>query len=171
MIKHSAPTNRLIPEAYLKRAFALSKLNRDGEAIADLMKALELSPESPRIYATIADFYANKKMTDKALATVTEGLKHVPKSKMLQRQYTKLGGKQPFPEPYEQAVAVVTPSIEKAEKALPAQSKEDADITTKTIPAPSELQPRAQQNQPVQSIGAPGKPWCRFCTDSDSKPQ
>lgn len=174
MIKHAAPTYSLMPEVYLNRGFALSKLHRDGEAIADLMKALELTPESPRIYATIADFYANRKMTDNALATVTEGLKHVPKSKMLQRRYTELGGKQPFPVPYEQAAAVVQPSIEKAEKALPAQSKEDADNTSKSAPDITEPQSHTQQIQPAQPeqpIGMPGNPWCRFCTDSDSKPQ
>ncbi|MGC2048957.1 MAG: tetratricopeptide repeat protein [Gallionella sp.] len=171
MINHAAPTYSLMPEVYLNRGFALSKLHRDGEAIVDLMKALKLTPRSPRSYITLADFYADRKLTDKALATVTEGLKYIPKSNLLQRRYEELGGKQPFPEPYEQATAVVQPSTEKAEKALPAQSNEDSDATSKSKQKPTEPQQSIQQSQPAQPIGVPGNPWCRFCTDSDSKPQ
>lgn len=171
MVSQAAPTYSLMPEVYLNRGFALSKLGRDGEAIADLMKASNLTPRSPRIYITIADFYADRKLTKEALVTVTEGLKHVPQSKMLQRRYEELGGKQPFPEPYEPATDDVQPSTGKAEKALPAQSQEDSDNTSKIAPDITEPQPRAQQNQPEQPIGMPGNPWCRFCADSDGKPQ
>lgn len=171
MIDHAAPTYSLMPEVYLNRGTAFSKLGKINEAMSDFRKAIELNPRLPKAYTMMADFCVEKKLQDMALATITEGLRYAPNSKMLQRRYVELGGKKPFPEPYEQAAVDVQPSTEKTEKALPAQSKEDSDNMVKSAPDPMKPQSRAQQSQPGQAIGVPGNPWCRFCTDSDSKPQ
>lgn len=171
MINQAAPTFSLMPEVYLNRGFALSKLHKEGEAMKDFQKAIELNPRLPKAYTMMADVYVKINLKGKALETITEGLRNQPSSKMLQRRYVELGGKEPFPEPYEKATSNAPSSTEKAEKALPAQSKKDADNTAKSTSDNTEPQPHTQQNQPEQPIGMPGNPWCRFCTDSDSKPQ
>lgn len=169
MVTNAAPTYSLMPEVYINRGTALSKFGKNSEAMVDFRKAIELNPRWAKAYTILADFYVEKKLQGEALATITEGLRYVPNSKMLQRRYVELGGKKPFPEPFEQATVDVQPSTEKTEKAQPAQSKEASDNTIKSASDTTESQ--SQQNQPAQTIGVPGNPWCRFCTDSDGMPQ
>lgn len=171
MITHASPSYSLMPEVYINRGAALSKLGRNGEAISDFQKAIELNPRLPKAYSVMADFYTNIKLQGKALAIVTEGLRYIPNSRMLQRRYDELGGKQPFPEPYELATDNVQQSVEIAEESPPSEPKADSDVAGKSEPDSTEPQLRTQQNQSEQLIGTPSNPWCRFCTDSDIKPQ
>lgn len=166
MITHAEPTSSLMPEVYLGRGTALWKLGRNGEAIADFLKALELNPKYPRTYATLVEFYMEKKLKAKALATLTEGLKHIPDSKMLQRRYVELGGTKPFPEPYQPAASEETAAAKSSDDATPVQSKEAANIKeTSTKPAPREAETDSAPSTPQPVIGTPNNPWCRFCPD------
>lgn len=169
MVTHAAPTYSLMPDVYMNRGVALSKLGRDGEAIVDFQKAIELNPKLPRAYAMVGDYYAERKLTDRALAAITEGLKQAPDSKMLQRRYLELGGKKPFPEPYAPPVREQLDTAQQGSQASADQSKGATDTTTETSTQPevkaTETDPTA--SQPAQPIGTPNNPWCRFCPDPE----
>lgn len=166
MITHASPSYSLMPDVYINRGTALSKLGRSSEAAVDFQKAIELNPRLPKAYSVMADFYVDIKLQGKALATITEGLRYVPNSKMLQRRYAELGGKQPFPEPYADAAGTQETQAAKAKEPGPAQTSEPAEVSSETAP---ESKPSAEtpNTQPAAAgaIGMPGNPWCRFCPD------
>lgn len=163
IIAHAESTYTLIPDAYMNRGFAHAKLHQDGEALKDFMKSLELNPRSPQTYSMIANFYEERKMSKKALESLIEGLKYIPNNKTLQRRYLKLGGKEPFPEPYEQ-VKTNLPPEEKINEVTPTPSEEKANPTEKVEPKLDKSEPPAIDNLPTK-IGVPGNPFCRFCPD------
>lgn len=166
LITHAAPSFSLMPEAYMNRGGAQFKLGNSSEAMADIQKAIGLNPRLPKAYTLLAEFFMGMKRQDKALGTITEGLRNVPGSKMLQRLYIELGGKQPFPDPYEQVTnEVQSVSLE----TQPADSKNDAINSDDGASSIAESQSQDQQNKAEQQIGMPGNPWCRFCPDSDKK--
>jgi tetratricopeptide (TPR) repeat protein len=169
VIEHAPQTYVLMPEILMNRGWALAKLHKDGEAITDLMKSLELNPRLPRTYSVIADFYEERKIPGKAIETISEGLKHIPNNKSLQHRYVKLGGKMPFPEPYEQAPADAQPSAKKTEDGALAQPKETSGKTDKNVPEPIKSDSLNKENPPTQ-IGVPGNPYCRFCPDPAPAP-
>ncbi|MHB1083824.1 MAG: tetratricopeptide repeat protein [Thiobacillus sp.] len=164
MIKHAEPTSSLMPEVYLGRGTALWKLGRNGEAVADFLKAQELNPKFPRTYATLIEFYMENKLKAKALDTATEGLKQNPDSKMLQRRYVELGGEKPFPEPYQAAASEVPPPAKSGDDAPPVTPQEASSTKEAgTDQAPAETETATAPAPPPPAIGAPDNPWCRFC--------
>ncbi|PWB59961.1 MAG: hypothetical protein C3F18_00310 [Nitrosomonadales bacterium] len=168
MITHAAPSYSLMPDVYINRGTVLSKLGRSSEAVADFLKAIELNPRLPKAYTVMADLYVNIKLQGKALATITEGLRYVPSSKMLQRRYAELGGKPPFPEPYADAVVTQETQAAKAREPGPAQTSEPAEASPKAAleSKPGAETPNAQPAAAeAEAIGMPGNPWCRFCPD------
>lgn len=108
--------------------------------------AVELNADYARAYLLLAEIYELLKDRPKALASVTEGLKHVAGSKGLQRRYTELGGVLPFPEPYVKSAAVP----EAAATPEPAAPGAPAEAPAAPPATPPEAQP-------------PGNPYCRFC--------
>lgn len=112
-----------------------------ANAVRAADKAIELNADYAPAYALLADVYEKLKEKDKALATVTEGLRHAPDSKGLQRRYKELGGKMPFPEP------VVKPTPETAAEA----------------PAPATTDDKASRSVEPTPAQPPGNPYCRFC--------
>lgn len=163
MIEHTAANGSLIPEAYMNRGFAYAKLHKDGEALKDFMKSLELNPRLPQTYSMIANFYEERKMQNKALEYITEGLKYIPNNKTLQRRYLKLGGKEPFPEPYEQAKANLPPA-EKINEVTPTPLGEKANPAENVVEPKLDKSGASEISMPSK-IGAPGNPFCRFCPD------
>ena len=116
-------------------------------ALRSINIAIGLNPECTPCYFLLADIHEQLKARDKALAAVTEGLKHTPAARGLQRRYTELGGRLPFPEPY---VKPEIPPEPTAEKDTPVSGAPDS---TKAEVAPAE----PVREQP------PGNPYCRFC--------
>ncbi|MBU4500460.1 MAG: hypothetical protein KKG40_09660, partial [Gammaproteobacteria bacterium] len=108
VLKYTQPGFYLRSEILMNRGIALSMQHKDGEAMGDLLKAIEIDPKLPRAYATLADMYEKQKNRSKALETVTAGLRHNPDTKSLQRRYTELGGKLPYPAPAQAADAEAT---------------------------------------------------------------
>jgi tetratricopeptide (TPR) repeat protein len=156
MVTHAAPSYSLMPDVYLNLGVVYSLVNQPAQAIAHFSKAIELNPRQTRAYNAMADYYAKIKQTTRALETVTEGLRHNPDTRSLQRRYTELGGKLPYPAPIEPepAAAPATPPTEKTAAPVVQVPVEQA-VTT---PAP----------EPVSSlpgIGSPKNPYCRFCPD------
>lgn len=155
MLAHTQPDFSLRPEILMNRGIALSMMNRMGEAIGDLLKSIEADPNQPRAYLTLADMYDKQRNRAKALGTVTEGLRHNPDTKSLQRRYTELGGKLPYPKPVGPA-----PVASQADK----PGEMPASDTDSTPPARTPAAPAAEPETPPQ-IGSPTNPYCRFCPD------
>lgn len=158
MVDHAAPGYSLMPEIYLNRGLAFSLMQQAGAAMTDLNKAIELNPKQPRAYNVLADYYVKTRQKPKALETVTQGLRHNPDTRSLQRRYTELGGKLPYPAP----VAVVAPTpvepVAKPETAAasePATAGEAGQTPAPAVEAPVTPPP----------IGTPKNPYCRFCTE------
>lgn len=173
MVTHAQPSFSLMPDVYLQRGITYSLQKKTGEALADMQKAIELNPKLTRAYSAQADIHEELKQRDKALATVTEGLRHIPTSKSLQRRYDELGGKKPYPEPY-------SAPEEKPETAeAPAKAADDA-LTPKAIrakregdaqaPATSSPTTTPSATPPPTVIGTPRNPWCRYCAEDAPPP-
>lgn len=158
VLTHAAPDFYMRPEILMNRGIALSMMKRDGEAVSNLLQAIELNPKQPRAYMTLADLYDKMKNRGKALDAVSEGLRHNPDTRSLQRRYTELGGKLPYPEPIRPAQAADT------QASTPADAAPSAVIEAPTEPDKSEpAAAPAPAEQP--KIGSPNNPYCRFCTD------
>lgn len=147
------PDFPLMPEIHMYRGITHALMGRAGEATADLQKAIRMNPRLVRAYNELADLYENRlRQRDKALETIVEGLRHNPDIPSLQRRYTRLGGKLPYPEP----LAPPAPAVAET-PAAPAQA------------APQEAAPAAAadtvQDAEKPKIGSPKNPYCRFCPD------
>jgi tetratricopeptide (TPR) repeat protein len=102
MIQHAQPNFKLMPEVYFYRGQVLYLMDRKGEAVLDSRKAIELDPKLSKAYVQAAEYLERMGQKAEALKLVSEGLRHLPGNAGLQRLYMKLGGQQPFPEPYQQ---------------------------------------------------------------------
>ena len=156
VIEHTKPGFILLPEVHYNRGKALRLLGRAPEALSDWLEAIRLNPMYVPGYLTIADYYVELKQRGKALQTVSEGLRYVPASTGLQQRYQELGGKLPFPEPYQR------PAEQKAVAEIKAAT--DAPATENATPDTKETETlKPAESKPA--IGMPGNPYCRFCTD------
>lgn len=139
VIRAVQPTYGPLPEVYLNRGVLLTLMKKDAEALADMMKALELDPKLARAYIAASDLYAKINQKDQALKVVGEGLRHLPGNAGLQRVYTKLGGKLPYPEPYvPQADAAATSTMADADPSK-AAAEEEPSGQPSSIPAEKEV--------------------------------
>lgn len=170
VLGHASPGYILMPDVYMNRGLALSLMKKDASAITDFLKAVEMNPKLTRAYTMVADHYVKLKKQDEALKLVTEGLRHNPESKVLQRQYKKLGGQLPYPEPIAQQ-AKAPETATKIEGTSPAGDKADKE-TVPEVQAPASTKNEAAKNDsdqavaetsPPPKIGSPSNPWCRFC--------
>ena len=162
ILTHTHPGFSLRPEAMMNRGIALSMLpQKQGEAIGNLHKAIEMNPKLPHAYLTLADMYDKLKNYSKALETAAEGLRHNPDTRSLQRRYTELGGKLPYPAPIEPALVEAQAAIPD-EVAVPTHSPTSPAESTVSMPA-TEI-PAADPIVPPK-IGSPQNPYCRFCPD------
>lgn len=146
VLNNCSPGFYLRPEIWTNRGIALSMMKRDGEAVSDLLKAIELDPKQPRAYTVLADLYEKLRNRSKALQTVTDGLRHNPGTKSLQHRYTELGGRLPYPAPIEAAPAAANPA------------------ETAAATPPGGTSSAAESIAPAK-IGSPTNPYCRFCPD------
>lgn len=142
MVTHADPGYSLMPEVYQNRGLVYSLVGRHGEAVSDMNKAIELNPHQVKAYNVLADYYSSTKQPKQALETIIEGLRHNPDTRSLQRRYTELGGKLPYPEPIQPSPADTSSSSTKAEAA-----------------------PSAAPDTEMPKIGTPQNPYCRFCPD------
>lgn len=149
MIDHLAPNSSLGAESFMYRGMVRGLAKKDSAAAADLVRAIALDPRLAKAYLALADFYAARKQQGEALRVVSEGLRHAPASRALQRRYTELGGKLPYPEPL---VVEAAPA--------PPPASPSAPPAVEMAPAASG-DPRSAVDSPA--LGA--KPWCRFCPD------
>ncbi len=163
VLTHASPDFYLRAEILMNRGVALSLLKKPGEAIANLNQAIEKNPGLPRAWMTLADLYEAQKQRAKALETVTDGLRHNPGTRSLQRRYTELGGKLPYPEPIkpEPTQAAAPPEAEPAKTPPAAEPAATAAQPAEAAPA----QTTQAAETPAPKIGSPTNPYCRFCPD------
>ncbi len=150
LLANSTEDFPLRAETHLFKGRALLMKGHDKEALAEWAEASAAKPDLVEAYVAIADYLAGKKEKQRALEIVTEGLRHAPEVKALQRRYDELGGKQPYPEPYPAKAPVETQGTD-----TPATTASDEAATA---------QESGQINDP--QIGTPENPWCRFCPDT-----
>lgn len=151
------PDFALMPEIHMYRGITYGLMGRQGEAVADLQKAIGMNPKLVRAYNELADLYEGKlSQPGKALEIVTEGLRHNPDVKSMQRRYTRLGGKLPYPEPLSRP--------EPASAAPPAAPAQGAAPAAAPVAAPVEKADAAPDSEKPK-IGSPTNPYCRFCPD------
>lgn len=168
------PDFLLMPEIRMYRGITLNLMNRHGEAMADLSKAISMDPKLVRAYGELADLYEKKfSQRGKALEVVSDGLRHNPQAKSLQRRYTQLGGKPPFPAPHVtppvETVAPTPPSQPPIEEAMPApatkaQSPDPAGASSPSTP-PAEPKASTTAASPAEAQGGRANSWCRFCPE------
>ena len=147
----------LMPEIYMYRGITFSLMGRVGEAVADLQKATGMDPKLVKAYNELADLYEGKlSQPGKALEIVTKGLRYNPDIQSLQRRYTRLGGKLPYPE----SVSRPSPVVAETPPALP----QGAAVEVAPAAAPAEKTGVAPDTEKLK-IGSPTNPYCRFCPD------
>lgn len=171
MVSHASPTYSLMPEVYLNRGLVYSLMGNHAKAILDVKKALELNPKLVKAYALASETYTKLNQKSQALAVVTDGLRQVPDSSVLQRLYTERGGKLPYPEPLAQAAEAPVAPAQAIREGVTAEGEkpQDAVQLAPVSPAPEAAGDgggRAEDQAPAApKIGSPTNPWCRFCPD------
>ena len=154
------PEFSLRGDIYLNHGITMNLMGQTGLAIKDLQQAIEINPKLAKAYLELISLYKNNKQSKQAMDTAVAGLKQIPDSKALQRNYLELGGKQPFPEP---AVAAVEPQAVKAGP-VEVEAKPASPVAGEHPAAPTPTD--AVETKPA--IGAPGNPYCRFCPPSET---
>lgn len=166
---HAEENFVLMADVYLGRGKAYVLLEDFGKAFSDFQKAISLNPKLVQAYVAYADSLLKSPRENRqteSLGIVTEGLRHIPKSKALQRRFLKLGGVQPFPDPY------VLESVNVGGEAMP----ENQGSSTAGVVAPlsdDTTQISAEKKESEELAPSENRnlknPWCRFCPDSDSE--
>ncbi len=173
MFEHADATFSLMPDIYMSRGRLYMSGSDATLAMADFKKAAELRPDMASAYLAQADWLVKFKKPDQALVVVTEGLRHAPDSKSLQKRYVSLGGKPPYPEPVakvpEKAPAAPAPSPEPAPAA--AEGQRPGQPATATSQPEKAAEPEPAVEQPAEKIGNATNPWCRFCPELPANPK
>ena len=167
----------LLPEIYMNRGLVQSLMKKDGAALTDFLKAIELDPGLARAYSMAGEIYVKLKKNDEALKLATEGLRHSPDSTVLKRLYLSLGGKEPYPEP---AAKPQGESAAPSTESGGGESTASAPIEPVSPPQEGQATPPADQaSRPPEAsgattpaepaIGSPSNPWCRFCPPEPAK--
>lgn len=159
VLTHVQPGFYLRPEVLMHRGMALSLANKPGEAMGNLNQAIAMNAKLPRAYLTLADMHVKQKSRAKALEIVTEGLRHNPEVRSLQKRYAELGGTLPYPQP------VVAPVDTGEGTPAAAPPGPTAVETAPPTSGASAVEPIVAPTASEQKIGSPKNPYCRFCPD------
>lgn len=160
VLSHTAPDFYMRPEVIANKARTLALAGRKAEAVMLYTGVVQQTPKYVPAYLYLADHYASSDRK-KALGLVSDGLRHNPGTKSLQRRYQELGGKMPYPEPPAQPDPAMIEMPPSAEQAAVPEVPSLAVPAEKTVTEPDSDKPK---------IGSPTNPWCRFCPDPVVKP-
>jgi len=178
MVKHPEflPVNwPHMKRMYLELGVARTLQKRPQIAIKDFYEALGLDPAYEQAHIALADAWTDLGQNKKALEQVSEGLRHRPDSKPLQRRFKKLGGNLPFPEPYmthipDEPRFNTEAGNKTSDLPQPLDRKEDRSIRNNEVPHGvfSNSNPEHNDNsQPMISDTIDDNkrrsPFCRFC--------
>ncbi len=160
VLKYTRPDFYLRADFHYNRGKALLLQGKEGPAVGDFQKALELSPGMPSASIELAELYKKRGKKQLALATLKTAVERFPTNKGLRRRYQELGGDlASIP-----ATPPATPAAVKETQAPAVGSGNANDVA----PAKSEPDPAVVQSKPEvidQKIGNETNPWCRFCPD------
>lgn len=159
MVANADSGYSLMPDVYLNLGVVYSLMKQPARAITHFNKTIELNPRQPKAYNALSDYYVKTKQSAKALEIVTAGLRHNPDTKSLQRRYTELGGKLPYPEPIEPTPDVEAGTAITQEPPTPTPSSGEPTAS----PTPTATEQTDSIAEP--KIGSPTNPYCRFCPD------
>ncbi|MBW8328731.1 MAG: hypothetical protein K0M48_06150 [Thiobacillus sp.] len=155
VLSHTSKDFGMRPEVIAGKARTLALAGHKGAAVSLYTGVVQQTPKYVPAYLYLADYYASSDRK-KALSLVSDGLRHNPGTKSLQRRYQELGGKLPYPEPLVQAApAVTTPPPAEAPVAA-AEASAEVGSAEKMVTEPAAEKPK---------IGSPTNPYCRFCPD------
>lgn len=166
VISHVSPGSRILPKVHVDKGRALKLRGDDGAATLEFQRALALNPREVNAYSELSLLQEARGQKSAARETATLGLRHNPDSKLLQKRYLELGGKEPFPEP----IASIVPEPAKKLTEQPSQEK------LPDLAPPASLNAvNARTEAPVESEAAEqGKPGedrsgrsCRFCSPDE----
>ena len=76
----------LMPELYLKKAQALSRMDQPREAVGAFRRSIKLKPDYVPAYAALSDFHLVQGRPEQARKVLREGLNAVPDAGSLQRR-------------------------------------------------------------------------------------
>ena len=160
VLKHTSPAFYMRGEIHFQKAKALRLSKRNAEAMSEYFEAIRSDPDLIAAYVELADLQARTGLKPEALKVVTEGLRHAPESKALQRRYTEFGGALPLPEPM----------LRKEAKAPPTSTQDQdpraATVTASPVPNTSTALPDTATAPLAPSTATAKKnPSCRFCPD------
>lgn len=148
----------------------LAAMDKEADAVAAYLKALEHDPAYEQAHLGLAEVMQDHGKKDKALAQVTEGLRHNPDSSPLKKRYAALGGKPPYPKPIAKVAPAESATLAQTVSS-PAPEASGAPVNTVTEPpsaplsAPSSA-PAAVSTQTPDAETPTSKsanPYCRFC--------
>jgi tetratricopeptide (TPR) repeat protein len=148
----TSPDFSLRADAHFNRGRAQLLLGKDGQALNDFSKALELNHDMPPASIELAKLYKKQGKKDQALATLKSGLLLSPAHKGMRRNYEAMGGNlADIPESkLEPAAQTAAPTPIAAEAPKPSESPADPATAAPVV------EPK---------IGNKTNPWCRFCPD------
>lgn len=147
----------LLPQMRLEAGRMYLQMGRKSEAVNHFARAVAANPSYLPAYLPLIDVYKELGSPQSALDVATSGLRHIPDSKSLQKAYTSLGGKLPYPEPLSRPGSKAQPAGE--EKSA---TREDGVDSPPTDPekANSDLDSSVEA-QPES--GQDALQGCRFC--------
>ncbi len=163
----------LLPEIYTSRARILLRLGRSGEAVGDLLKAINLQPGYQRAYTQLSDYYLDSGQKDKAISILEQGVENNLYPTILLNRLERLG------KPYKGTPGRAIP---KTQENNPTPDGQDASAANQPAPdAPASIQgakesnankvnsstasPAQQNSKETEPVAPenPANPYCRFC--------
>lgn len=90
MEDRASPGFSMMPELYLKKGQALSRMGELRKAAASFRKSIELKPDYVPVYAVFSDFFLTHGESEKARQVLHEGLSVVPDAGILQRRLAEM---------------------------------------------------------------------------------
>lgn len=182
-ITHHAPrSSAYMHEPFFQIGLAQKHLGNTSPAIIALKESIRLNPKFSQSYIELANILMglhSQEQNNDALNIISEGIKHSPNSKALQRKYLQLGGKEPFPQEIGAAPEVTgkeslgdrsTDISDTASKIDHAVTSTPSDIPGHQLPAhTSQASDRSPNNPDDIRTTSPSElrpnqsPWCRFC--------
>lgn len=171
--KNPPTTFPLLPEIYSTRARILLRLGRNGEAVGDLLKAIDLQPAYQPAYSQLSAYYLQIGQKDKAISVLEKGVEHIEDPTMLLRRLEKLG------KPFKGTPGSAIPKNQEGDSPDPGQDSSTVTPQPPDSPAPiqgtttvggdknnSAMPNNTQQDNKGSETVAPTNPenpYCRFC--------
>lgn len=153
VIRATAPDFWFRPQIYLEMARVHMQLRETAEAQSQLHAAIAFNRGFEPAYMTLIELQVGMGMRSAALETASEGLKHLPESKRLQKAFLDNGGKEPFPEAVVKASPPASPAPTPSAAAAQAAASDSKSSATEASPAESQQ----------LSVDPAAERGCRFC--------